>query len=52
MYVEFLDFICRVAIDFWKILHRPARDIEVVVFELLSRIWDFILTKPSKIEAT
>ena len=47
-YVEFLDFLCRVAIERRKKLDQPPADIHDAVFEVLKAIWEYRHANKSK----
>ena len=46
--MEFLDFICRVSIDFWVILQRPDASIDKMVYELLYKLFDRAARQPER----
>ena len=48
-YVEFLDFLCRAAIDLWKKSGKGEAPVHEMVYFLLQKMWDYRATHPAKL---
>ena len=50
VYVEFIDFLCRVALEIVRIeTENIPADVQIPVYDLLNRIWEFRTNNPDNI---